>query len=131
MMELPSTEIVVIGGTLRGITTALDQARAGRSVTLIESRTYLGYEITATLRPWLPANERFTDVLAACLESSGGNAFLGEIPLHLDALKKRLEEMLLDVGVTLLYGCNPVERVPAGLLIGAKGGKYHLACQTV
>jgi glycine/D-amino acid oxidase-like deaminating enzyme len=131
MMELPSTEIVVLGGTFRGITTAIDQARAGRSVTLIESRTYLGYEITATLRPWLPANERFADVLAACLESSGGKACLGEIPLHLDALKKCLEEMLLDVGVTLLYGCNPVERVPAGLLVGAKGGKYYLACQTV
>jgi hypothetical protein len=106
---------------------ALEQARAGKSVTLIESRTYLGYEITATLRPWLPLNEKYPELLAACIEGSGGRAVFGEMPLHLDALKKRLEDLLLGAGVRLLYGCNPLERVADGLMVGTKGGIYFLA----
>ena len=48
------SDAVVIGGSLAGVAAALTLARAGRRVALVESRTYLGREITATLRPWIP-----------------------------------------------------------------------------
>ncbi len=53
---LHECDAAVVGGSLGGVAAALALARAGRRVALIESRTYLGREITATLRPWLPAD---------------------------------------------------------------------------
>ena len=43
------SEIVVAGGSFAGVSAALAFARAGRKVVLVEPRTYLGRELTATL----------------------------------------------------------------------------------
>lgn len=131
MKTLSPSEVIIIGGTFRGMADALELARSKKTVTLIEARTYLGYEITATLRPWLPVQENYPELLTACIEASGNQSFNGEIPLHLDAIKKRLEDVLLDAGINILYGCNPLERTQDGLIIGSKGGKWLIPCQEV
>ena len=48
----------------------------GGDVALVEPRTYLGREVTATLRPWLhlserPAAARLPEVISASLAASG------------------------------------------------------------
>ena len=121
-------DVVVIGGSLAGVATALELAKSGKSVALIEPRTYLGREITATLRPWLarPNDGLPAEPLASFLEvlkreeraeSDGkagasrvleGEDGLGEIPFTMDSLKLHLEDLLLEAGVKLLYVSLPV-----------------------
>ncbi|HEV2066037.1 MAG TPA: FAD-dependent oxidoreductase [Thermomicrobiales bacterium] len=50
---LREADIAIVGGSFAGIAAALRLARAGLAVIVIEPRTYLGREMTATLRPWL------------------------------------------------------------------------------
>lgn len=133
--------VLVIGGSFGGVTAAVDLARAGRRVALVEPRTYLGREVTATLRPWLrlPKASRLVplpEVISACIEAGGTSMVGGECPLHMDAVKLCLEDLLLDAGVKLLYASLPVGvNVEAGRLrgvvIGNKSGRQVILCQAV
>lgn len=134
---LAAADVVVVGGTMAGVAAALTFAEAGRQVILVEPRTYLGREITATLRPWLPVPVDPTFVwpslLAACLTESGTSATDGEIPLHLDAIKICLENLLFQAGVRLIYASLPVALLVGngdccGLMIGNKSGRQLLHC---
>ena len=83
-------DVVVAGGSFAGVAAALAFARDGRKVTLVEPRTYLGREITATLRPWIAVDESagvdgLPELIAVCADASGAPACSGEIPLKLDA----------------------------------------------
>ncbi len=50
---LYEADVVILGGSFAGISAAVKCAQQGKRVILIESRSYLGREITATLRPWV------------------------------------------------------------------------------
>ena len=130
---LQSTEFTIVGGSFAGISAALELARAGRSVVLVEPRTYLGWEITATLRPWVPAlpSGEYPELIAACIETSGTHARQGEYPLHPDAIKTCLEDRLLAAGVQLVYASQPVGFSRHGLIIGNKSGRQVIECQAV
>jgi len=138
---LRSAEVVVVGGSFGGIAAALAFARAGRRVTLVEPRTYLGREMTATLRPWVrvdsPADAaRLPELIAACVAASGVAAVGHEIPLQPDAVKLCLEDLLLATGVDLLYASLPVGLLLQGealdgLIIGNKSGRQVLTCHVI
>jgi flavin-dependent dehydrogenase len=135
---LRSCDVAVIDGSLAGIAVALALSRAGHRVAVIERRTYLGREITATLRPWLTALPtavpgELPEPLAGCLAACGKASPSGEIALHLDSLKRRLEDMLLEAGVWLLYASVPVGLVTEGkhiegVVIGNKSGRQVVSC---
>ncbi len=132
--ELPvlhECDVAVAGGSLGGVAAALAQAQAGRRVALIESRTYLGREITATLRPWLPADGERPPLIASLIEAAGGAPVDGEVPLRMDAVKVRLEDELLGAGVRLLYTSRPVAVCRRGLVIANKSGRQLIACRAV
>ena len=136
---LHTSDALVIGGSLAGVAAALTLARAGRRVALVESRTYLGREITATLRPWIPLPvgadpSALPEVVSACIEASRTAPLAGEFPLHPDAVKIRLEDLLLDAGVKLLYASTPVGLCAEastlhGVVIGNKSGRQVLVCR--
>jgi hypothetical protein len=129
---LDTTDTIVISGTFSGIAYALEQARSGHQVILIESRSYLGFEVTATLRPWVEeSGVLLSELQQACVDATGLPAVKGEYPLHLDAVKKCLEDILMQAGVKLLYGVNPVERLADGLVVGSKSGLSKIPCTTV
>ena len=46
---LRSADVLVVGGGFAGIAAALEYARSGYRVVVVEPRTYLGREATATL----------------------------------------------------------------------------------
>lgn len=135
--------VAIVGGSLAGIGAALGLRRAGRSVVVIESRTYLGREMTATLRPWLtvPAGRDAASLpgpIRAILAGEGSCAAWqeGEIPLRPDAIKRSLEDALLGAGVDLVYASLPVALVPAAggrmhLVIGNKSGRQIVRCDSV
>jgi ribulose 1,5-bisphosphate synthetase/thiazole synthase len=128
-------DVVVVGGSLAGIEAALALAQAGRSVLVVEARTYLGRELTATLRPWLPAEAaQATNGLAGTLVRSAGRAVAsGEYALNMDAIKLHLEDVLLEAGVKLLYaslvvGVQADGGALQGVIVGNKSGRQFVPC---
>lgn len=128
----------MVGGSFGGVAAALTFARAGRQVILVEPRTYLGREITATLRPWVNVSEvdPLPGLIATCVDVAGAVPVSGEIPLKPDALKLCLEDLLLEAGVALIYASLPLGVVAEagslrGLAIGNKSGRQVLACRTI
>ena len=50
-------DVVVAGGSLAGVEAACAAAEEGASVLLVESRSYLGYDLCGTQRLWIDADE--------------------------------------------------------------------------
>jgi len=132
---LREVEVAVIGGSFAGVAAALRLQQAGYRSMVIEPRTYLGREITATLRPWatLPAAG---DLWRSLLEGMGVERTAGEIPLPMDALKRALEDLVLAHDIGLLYASLPVALQPGpegieGVVIGNKSGRQVIAASTV
>lgn len=130
---LYSSDVIVAGGSFAGISAALVFALSGKKVTLVDSRTYLGREVTATLRPWLnPTKYLLPDWLENLYRISSSQGRPGqEIPLHLDQLKLYLEDLLIAAGVNLLYASTPVQILTtnhqlSGMVIGNKSGRQIL-----
>ena len=146
---LRTAEVAIVGGSFAGVAAALALARAGRSVVLIEQRTYLGREITATSKYWiqLDSGSAFADLpelvrlcAAASVrdlaEASTLDCTAPEIPLRPDAVKLTLEDLLVASGVDILFASLPVQVLDrdgtvAGLVIGNKSGRQVVECRTI
>jgi len=133
---LREADVVVIGGSVAGVTAALQFARAGRNVVLVEHRIYLGREVSATLKPWvdlgkLAASGQVPELIAACLKKQATAEAEGEIPLWMDAFKVTLEDLLLAAGVELVYAALSTEVIVIagdirGVVIGNKSGRQAI-----
>ncbi len=137
---LHTCQAAVVGGGFAGVSAAVALARRGFAVMLIEPRTYLGREVTATLRPWLQLDEEALagapEVIRCVVERAGRRQTAREIALNLDALKLALEDYLLEAGVRLLYasvvtGLHAPGGELAGLVIGNKSGRQLIECRLV
>ena len=132
-------DVAIVGGSFGGVSAALALARRGLKVAVIEPRTYLGREVTATLRPWLPHSllgQRLPQAVDACLQYASAPARGGEIPLQMDKVKTLLEDLLLEQGVFLLYataalGVDRADDGRLGLIVANKSGRQVVACRTV
>ncbi|AXK31646.1 FAD-dependent oxidoreductase [Streptomyces armeniacus] len=132
-------DVAVVGGTLAGTAAAVELARAGRRVLLLEQGYALGTDLTAANRPWLtvPADgpAAAPSLLRPLLPS--GAAGGARLALRPAALKLHLESALLDAGGLLVYGVRPLAvhhrdgavRGPlAGLVIANKSGRQLVRC---
>jgi len=139
---LRSGDVIIVGGSFAAVAAALEFAQAGKQVVLVESRTYLGREITASLRPWvnlgrLASKGRVPEPVAACLEAAAaGNAVSDEIPLKPDMVKLSLENQLLNAGVELIYASQPVgvvveNETVIGIITGNKSGRQAIIGKVV
>ena len=136
-LEIPlifEVEVLAIGGGLAGLAAAAGIAEAGRRVALIEAETFLGYEFGAWQRPWVTWRQAHRDLLRDWLpvEHLADNAADGDhVPLHMDRLKIKLEDRLLERGVELLYASRPVgyrkERDRWVVIFGNKCGRQAIA----
>lgn len=138
---LRRTDVVVIGGSTAGVAAALEFARAGRKVVVVEHRTYLGREVSATLKPWvdlgrLAGSAEVPPVISATLKKQATDESAGELPLWMDAFKVTLENVLLEAGVDLMYAALPTETVVKdgtlrGVVVGNKAGRQVLLGRVV
>ncbi len=138
---LREADVAVIGGSITGVAAALQFARAGRKVVLVEHRNYLGREISATLKPWVDLGrlsvEQAPEPIATCLRKQmKADAIEGEIPLWMDGFKLALEDAVLGAAVELVYGSLPTEAIVAGgairgVVIGNKSGRQAVLAPVV
>lgn len=134
---LAEVDVAVIGGTFAGLASALQLANQGKRVMIVESRTYLGSEITAALCPWIRTSERRSSkLIQTCIESCGKTVTFGNFDwtiFHLDRLKRKLEDELLEAGVQLLYASLPIGLTSShenrnGIVIANKSGRQLIEC---
>ena len=86
---------------------ALELARAGRTVALVEARTYLGTEVTATLRPWIPVPpegdlSKYPEIITACIASIKAAGLAEDIEYSI-----RGRDILLKLSIK---GCSMMEK---------------------
>lgn len=138
---LEEKDIVILGGSFAGIACAVELAKAGQQVMIIEPRTYLGRELTAPLRPWLDLSSsdilHCPELIQFVIEQAGEFAEYGtHVPLHPDRLKRALEDKLIGHSIALIYASLPVAIVKEdsgkqleGIVIASKTGSQLIRCK--
>jgi flavin-dependent dehydrogenase len=130
---LASTDILVIGGGLAGLSAARECARAGLSAIIITHATFLGDEITLWQRPWFRWGAGMRDLAREWFPLKDVDSRRDErcaVPLPMDALKTRLEDLLIEAGVRILYGSRAVQCLSCDgsmlVTIGNKSGRQAI-----
>ncbi len=134
---LHDVDAAVVGGTLAGTAAAVELARAGRRVVLLEHGYALGTELTAANRPWLTVPADGPGAAGPLAELLPPDAEPGaHVPLRPAALKLCLEDALLGAGGALLYGVDALaphtvggER--RGLVVSDVSGRQLVRCPVV
>lgn len=132
--SLPVADVVIVGGSIAGVSAALALHAAGLNVVLLSGRTYLGEDVCDSLRLRLPddCDPRHPLVRRLLGEALDAGALLR--PLH---LKLELERALRKAGVPVLLATAPGEIVHdavgafAGLTICNRSGRQILPCRAV
>jgi len=125
-----SVDIVIAGGSMAGVSAALEAASQGRTVMLLAPRLYLGEDLADTMRLWLEDTERPTGRLSERIWNKPGPA----APLR---LKKTLEDALTTAGVQFLLGTTPTDLLtgidgkPAGLVIANRAGRQAVLAKVI
>jgi flavin-dependent dehydrogenase len=137
--EIPlifEVDVLAIDGGLAGLAAAAEIAEAGRRVALVEAETFLGYEFGAWQRPWVTWRQAHRHLLCDWLpvEHLADTAADGDhVPLHMDRLKIKFEDRLLERGVQLLYASRPVGYCKNGdgwlVIFGNKCGRQAVAAR--
>ncbi|WP_223592255.1 FAD-dependent oxidoreductase [Neobacillus bataviensis] len=137
---LAEVDVAIIGGSFAGLASAIEFANQGKRVIVVESRTYLGSEMTATLRPWiLHSGHQSSRLMEACIGACGKKLPYGSsqsIIFHVDKLKIKLEDEVLAAGVELVYASIPIALTRSedngnGLVIANKSGRQLIRCQSI
>lgn len=131
-------DLVVQDGSFLGISAALASAEQGKRVVLIESRTFLGWEMTACLRPWLSFKEienqpDLPSVIQVLLNPVCCKTIGDEVVFQMDQVKLALENCLLDAGVQILYASRAIDLLIwddelQGIVIGNKSCRQAIRC---
>ncbi len=140
--QASDVDVLVVGGGLTGCLAALAAAEEGAKVLLIEPRTYLGREITATLRPWLNVQnaDRLPPDLKRMLVGTdrpvNTDPSTGEMTLAPAIVKQNLLNRLREAGVDVLFMSYPAgllrsERGTEGVVVGNKAGLQAIPAKTV
>jgi len=140
---LAEVDVVVVGGSFAGVSSALRLASIGQKVMIVESRTYLGREMTATLRPWLKVvenNSKVADLITSSIKHTGKTTETKAskyVCFHMDKVKRHLEDRVLESEVQLLYASLPVGFVQndqhelEGIIIANKSGRQLIRCKKI
>lgn len=134
-------DVLVVGGGFAGVSAALEFARAGKKVVLVERRIYLGREMTSTYRPWISLDgntcpENLPEAVRLCIDKEIDQPFKDKILFRFDKIKLGLEDALLSEGVEIIYVSHPVQLIAEkntakGLVIGNKSGRQAILAKMI
>lgn len=135
---LHACDVFVLGCGFAGMAAALRLARPGRTVAIVEPRTYPGREMTAPGTLFLTASAwRAGDLpypLSVAFDAAKEKKRRGVWALHGDALKQALEDELRRANVKIYYASLPAGLVQAadggvaGVILGNKSGRQVIRC---
>jgi hypothetical protein len=135
---LHACDLVIQGGTFAALSAALSAVKQGKRVTVIEARTYLGWEMTACLRPWIHKSELETfhtlpPIIAAIIKPDCYKLVGDELIFSIDKVKVNLESVLLSSGIKILYASKVIDSIIdggslRGLVIGNKSCRQVIQC---
>jgi hypothetical protein len=131
---VPTSDVVIVGGSIAGVSAALHLHAAGLNVVLISGRTYLGEDICDSLRLRLPEACDLSHPLSRRLLGEAHDTGSLLRPLH---VKLELERALRKAGVPFMLSTAPGEvvRDEAGRLLGLticnRSGRQLLRCRAV
>jgi flavin-dependent dehydrogenase len=123
-------DVAVVGGSIAGVSAALEVASQGRSVFLAAPRPYLGEDLVDTMRFWLEEGEKPTDALTEEIFAKPGPTS----PLR---LKKTLENALTKASVRFLFGCYATDILldqdarPAGIVLAGRAGRQAVIAKVI
>jgi len=133
-----SVDVVVVGGSTYAVGAAAAAACAGANVFLAAPRPYLGDDLCATLRLWLPKGQEPTTELGRRIFPPAGDAHdAGGTVATPRQIKSALDEELLDAGVQFLYGCYPTDVLtgedgkPAGVVMANRAGRQAVVAKVI
>lgn len=137
---LKKCDVLIVGGGFAGVTAALEFAKSGASVVLIDRRIYLGREITSTYRPWVnhadQTRAELPELVKSCLDPDYQQPFEHQSLFRFNKVKLTLEETLIEQGVEILYASYPIQLIEKenyvqGLVIGNKSGRQVILAKMV
>jgi len=124
-------DVIVVGGTLRGVAAAESASKAGARVFLVTDRPYLGEDVCATQRLWIEAKQKPKTALGKAIYSATeahatDNGLLIVTPMN---VKRKLDEALIKSKVPYLYGSYVTEVLHdpngdvAGVIVANRSGR--------
>lgn len=122
-------DVVVVGGTTRGVEAAVAAKRNGASVFLLGSRPYLGDDMCGTYRLWREDSETPATPLAKAIFADGTPT-----PMH---VKRVLDTALLDAKVDFLFGCIMTDVLHdangrlAGIVMANRSGRQAVRAKVI
>ena len=131
--EIPvvqSVDVVVVGGTVAGVSAAVSAAKQGAKVFLIAPRPYLGEDMCATLRLEIDNNRK----LKTSLEKQIFGNKLQTTPLK---VKATLIEELIKENVEFVFGSFVTDILwennnePGGVVIANRSGRQAIIAKTI
>lgn len=129
-----SVDVLIHGGTLAGVSAALELKRRGLSVCVSTHRGYLGEDVCDPLRLALPYDLDSGDELLSRLFDPGSRAAGFFRPM---ALKRELDRVLLEAGIPVLSGSAPGEifvdenGVLRGISFCNRSGRFAMGCRAL
>lgn len=124
-----NVDVVVVGGSIAAVASAVEASKAGASVFLIAREPYLGEDICGTYRMWT------TD--KSVTETALGKKIFGNglpTPMH---VKSTLDNALIDQKIDFLYSCFVTDLVvdvdgkAAGVVMANRSGRQAIVAKTI
>ena len=125
-----NVDVLVVGGTVGAVSAAISAAEQGAEVFLVESKTYLGEDLCATLRLKRHAANPDTHELESLIFGDSDQTS----PMR---VKGTLGKVLLEAGVQFVYGSFVTDLIwneendPAGVVIANRAGRQAVVAKTI
>ncbi|EDM25899.1 putative dihydrolipoamide dehydrogenase CdlD [Lentisphaera araneosa HTCC2155] len=125
-------DVIVVGGTLRGVAAAEAAAKQGAKVFLVTDRPYLGEDVCATQRLWIKSDQKPTTELGGSIYGKARKTKNGYSIVTPMDVKRKLDEALLNKKVPYLYGSYLTEILHdpngevAGIVVANRSGRQAI-----